>query len=84
MKYLITTIAALVLVGCSKPPPPDISIWAAAVEGNIEAVNQHLASGTDVNLKSGGFEKTPLHRAVEYGHKEVVEIANQQRCRFEY
>ena len=86
MKYLIITIAALVLVGCgesqqSTPAPeaepteplagaakpetptvkaPDISIHDAALDGNIEAVKQHLAAGTDVNAKTtDGW--TPLH-----------------------
>jgi len=99
MKHLLlTTIAAVVLVGCgesqqsapapetkpvepiaeaakpttppkavsankgadparainSEPPTakaPDISIYEAAREGNIEAVKQHIAAGTDVNAK---------------------------------
>ncbi|MDP6415796.1 MAG: hypothetical protein QGG54_12350 [Gammaproteobacteria bacterium] len=55
MKHLLlTTIAAVVLVGCgeSQPPePPDISIHDAADSGNIEAVKQHLAAGTDVDAK---------------------------------
>jgi len=76
MKLLITTIAAVLLVGCgeSQPPePPDISIYDAANDGNIEAVKQHLAAGTDVNVKDkvGG---TPLHRAAYKGHKEIVEL----------
>ena len=74
MKQLLITIAVVLLVGCSKPPPPDISIWAAAMEGNIEAVKQHLAAGTDVNLRTAAIEDTPLHRAVSYKHKEVVEL----------
>ena len=115
MKHLLlTTIAAVLLVGCgqsqppttdyvdpsvadydpnkswglseeekaaeeaakkAKPEPPtakapDISIHHAALVGNIEAVKQHLAAGTDVNAKdfSGG---TPLHGA---GTKEVTEL----------
>ena len=58
MKHLLlTTIAAVLVVGCAttqQPEPPtaeapDISIHEAAEEGNIEAVKQHLAAGTDVN-----------------------------------
>ena len=50
MKHiLITTIAAVVLVGCG-PSAPDISIHEAANSGNIEAIKQHLAAGTDVNV----------------------------------
>jgi ankyrin repeat protein len=62
MKHLLlTTIAAVVLVGCG-PQPPDISIHNAAERGNIEAVKQHLAAGADVNAKNED-SKTPLDRA---------------------
>ena len=87
MKQLLTTIAALVLVGCgesqestntpeaepveplagaAKPETPtvkapDISIHRAVEQGNIEAVKQHLAAGTDVNGSNGIL--TPLHYA---------------------
>jgi uncharacterized protein len=48
-----------------KPPTakaPDISIHYAANSGNIEAIKQHLAAGTDVNAKiERGW--TPLHYA---------------------
>ena len=103
MKHLLlTTIAAVVVVGCgesqqsapapeakpvepvaeaAKPEPPtakapDISIFVAAARGNIEAIKQHLAAGTDVNAKgsfllAGG---TPLYIAAGWGHKEVVEL----------
>ena len=90
MKHLLlTTIAAVMLVGCgelqqstlpaeAKPKPPtakapDISIHDAAKTGNIEAVKQHLAAGTDVNAK-GMMGLTPLHEAARYGHKGVVEL----------
>ena len=49
MKHLLlTTIAAVLLVGCG----PSMSIHDAALKGNIEAVKQHLAAGTDVNAKA--------------------------------
>jgi len=67
MKYLITTIAAVLLVGCG----PSITIHKAAYEGNIEAVKQHLAAGTDVNAVGGLFEYTPLHVAA---NKEIAEL----------
>ena len=73
MKQLLITIAAVLVVGCSKPPPPDISIHGAAWKGNIEAIKQHLAAGTDVNEKDGD-DRTPLHRAASHGHKEIVEL----------
>ena len=77
MKHiLITAFAAVVLVGCGESPP-DISIHDAAREGNIEAVKQHLAAGTDPNLANlgerflGDFIKPPLHFSK---NKEVAEL----------
>ena len=69
MKYLITTIAALVVVGCG----PSISIHKAAEEGNIYVVKQHLAAGADVNAKNK-YGDTPLHYAAWMGDKEIVEL----------
>ena len=93
MKHiLLTTIAAVVLVGCAttqSPEPPttkvqvrgsdregelDVPILAAAYNGNIEAVKQHLAAGTDVNVKGGFADGTPLHYATANGHKEIAEL----------
>ena len=82
MKHLlITTIAAVLLVGCAttqspKPPTvkaPAISIYDAAKAGNIEAVKQHLDAGADVNAK-GERDRTPLHEAAWNGHKEVAAL----------
>ena len=69
---LIAIVAAVLVVGC-EPQPPDISIKDAAEEGNIEAVKQHLAAGTNVNAKDE-LGMTPLHRASISGHKEVAEL----------
>ena len=82
MKHLLlTTIAAVVLVGCgeaqSPEPPtakaPDISIHDAVEKGNVEAIKQQLAAGADVNVKDKSGS-TPLHLAAEFGHKEVAEL----------
>jgi len=78
---LITTIVAVLLVGCgnSQPPEPptakapDISIHEAAKSGNIETVKQHMAAGADVNAKREE-EWTPLHYAACFGHKEIAEL----------
>jgi len=40
------------------------SIFAATSQGNIEAVKEHLADGSDVNAKDG-VGRTPLDRAEE-------------------
>ena len=62
---LIAIVAAVLVVGCGKS-----SIHQAAFDGNIEAVKQHLAAGTDVNAKDeDGW--TPLHSAAT---KEITEL----------
>jgi len=110
MKHiLITTIAAVFLMGCGKPqqsatpeaqpvepvaevqlvepvaeaaqpePPlvkleaPDISIQDAIKEGDIQAVMQHLAAGTDVNAKDERGE-TAMFSAVIGGYKEIIKM----------
>ena len=67
MKYLITTIAAVVLVGCGS------SINDAAGSGDLEAVKKHLAAGADVNAKSD-WNSSVLHDAAMNGQAEVVEL----------
>ena len=52
---------------------PEISIWEAARNGNIEAVRLHLTAGEDTNNRDeGGW--VPLHGASGSGHKEIVEL----------
>ena len=80
-QILITTIAAVVLVGCATTQPPEpptakapeISIHKAAYQGNIEAVKQHIAAGTDVNAKDdSGW--TPLHWAASKVHNKTAKL----------
>ena len=82
MKHLLlTTIAAVVLVGCGEsqsPEPttakaPAISIHDAAGDGNIEAVKKHLAAGVDVNAKSR-FDGTPLDEAVRMKCTQIADL----------
>ena len=69
MKHLLlTTIAAVVLVGCG-PSTPDITIHEAAGRGDIQAVKQQLAVGADANAKSDA-----LNHAATFGQKEVAEL----------
>ena len=69
MKILLTTIAAVVLVGCG----PSVGIHEAAKDGNIKAVKQHLAAGTDVNAEDH-YKSTPLEFAAQGGHRKIVEL----------
>ena len=64
--FILMLVAAVLSVGCG----PSVSFQEAAAAGNIEAVKQHLAAGTDVNLVSDGF--TPLHLAADNDQKETA------------
>ena len=68
MKLLLTTIAAVVLVGCGEKTP---SIWIAARDGNLEIVKKHLINGVDINAKDKEGSAL-LHKAVARGNEEIV------------
>ena len=71
MKHLlITTIAAVVLVGCGSP---DRALFTAVHEESIQAVEQAIAAGADVNAKDDS-NITPLLWAIDKSHKEIVEL----------
>ena len=70
MKQLLVTIAAVVLGGAN------MSIYEAAKKGNIKAVKQHLAAGTDVNAKDSEG-KTPLDHALNKP-SEIVDFLLKQ------
>ena len=72
MKHLlITTIAAVLVVGCGESQSK--LIIQAAEEGNIEAIKQRLAEGADANAKNN-FGETALHKASAEGHREIVKL----------
>jgi hypothetical protein len=62
-----------------KPEPPKakapaISIHDAAKAGNIEAVKQHLAAGSNIELRCTACGGAVLGHAASGGHKEIVEL----------
>ena len=67
---LLTTIAAVVLVGCN-PEPPEISIEDAVFKGNIKAVKQHIAAGTELNT---GRRNPPLAHATMCGKWDIAKL----------
>ncbi len=82
-------VTAVFLVGCggsenstvkSKQPSPsvkapDISLFEAAVVGDLDAVKQHIAAGTDLDQKDpnpNGAKATALGIAAAFGHTEIA------------
>jgi ankyrin repeat protein len=80
MKHLlITTIAAVLVVGCGESQQlseADRALLKAAAEGNIKATKQAIADGADVNAEDPfkGLRRTPLHEAAYGGYKEIAEL----------
>jgi len=74
----ILVIALLVVYGQIGPQSafgaPSIDIWTAAAKGNIEAIKQHLAAGTDLNAKQPTGGSTPLMIAALLGQNEAAKL----------
>jgi hypothetical protein len=54
---------------------PDSTLFNAAVAGNLEAVKQHIAAGTDLNQVDPnplGSKGSSLHAAAAFGYTEVA------------
>jgi ankyrin repeat protein len=77
MKQLLITIAAVFSATLSlAAEKPELSIWKAALDGNITALKQHLEAGTNVNAKMRDG-RTILHQSIgsrSGNAKEVVEL----------
>ena len=70
MKHLLlTTIAAVVLVGTAFADP----IHTAAETGDLAGVQAELDKGVDVD-KEDLSGLTPLHYAAREGHKEITDL----------
>ena len=55
-----------------KPKPPAMDIHAATFMGDMDAIRQHIAAGSDLNLKEPSMGSTPLISASVFGKTEVA------------
>jgi ankyrin repeat protein len=81
-KLLLPILAAAILLGCAKQKPA-IDIWTAAGTGNIEAIKQHLAGGTDLNAQEPSGGATPLLAAALYGQTEAARLLIEKNAKLE-
>jgi ankyrin repeat protein len=73
MKHLLlTTIAAVLLVGCGNPEA-DKALFKAIRNGKIEMVKEAIANGANVNTFNINII-SPLHYAVSKSHNDIVEL----------
>lgn len=80
--FAILTIVFLLVVGCNaqetpsrtsdKPAPPEIDLHMAAITGNVDAVQQHIRAGSDLNVKEPTRLSTPLITATVFGKTDVA------------
>jgi hypothetical protein len=54
--------------------PPQIDIHTAVVTGNLEALKQHIAAGTDLNEKDPFGGSSPLISAAVFGKTEEAKL----------
>jgi NAD(P)-dependent dehydrogenase (short-subunit alcohol dehydrogenase family) len=54
--------------------PPSGGLHQAALEGNLEAVRQHIAAGAELNEKEPSGGSSPLIIAATFGHTEVASV----------
>lgn len=69
-------------------PVPAMDIWTAASSGNVEVVEQHIASGLDLESTLDapgipGHGGTPLQLAAVSGQKEVVTLLISKGAKIE-
>ena len=72
MKQLLTTIAAVLLVGCGNPEA-DKALFKAIRNGKIEMVKEAIANGANVNTFNINII-SPLHYAVSSSHNDIVKL----------
>ena len=70
----ILVVTFLAVAGCGKQenPPPKVDLHMAALTGNLEAVQQHIKAGSDLNKKEPTRGSTPLITAIMFGKTEVA------------
>ncbi len=66
---LLTTIAAVLVVGIAFADPIHDVAW----KGDLAGVQRELNKGANVNAR-GFLGSTPLHNAARWGHKKVAEL----------
>lgn len=56
----------------TKADKPAMDIHTAVITGNLEAVKQHIAAGTDINAKEPMSGSTPLMSAATFNKPEIA------------
>ena len=68
---LLFLFFTLIPIFSQENPTPDVNLHIAVLQGNLDAVKQHIKAGTDLNEKDQ-FGSTPLIIAVTFGKNEIA------------
>jgi len=68
----ILVLIACIYGGATRATPPSVSLHEAAFQGNLEAIQQHIEAGSDLNEKDPVSGASPLIIAAVFGQIEVV------------
>ena len=68
---LVVTLLTPPMVCGQENPTPSVSLHVAALQGNIEAIRQHIKAGSDLNERDA-YGSTPLIIATTFGKTEVA------------
>jgi len=60
--------------GKSNVKPPQVDIHTAVVTGNVEAIRQHIAAGSNINEKDPFGGSSPLISAAVFGKTEIAKV----------
>ena len=59
----------------ARPQPPEgVNIWTAASTGNMKALRQHLAAGTNIDTQQPKSRTTPLMAAATWGKTPAAKL----------
>ncbi|MCK5147549.1 ankyrin repeat domain-containing protein [bacterium] len=76
ISLMVSIILAAAVCGAqdksSTLKPPRANLHIAAIQGNMKAVQQHIAAGSDLNVKEPDVGSTPLISAITFGKTEVA------------
>ena len=69
--FLLVTLLTPMPVRGQESPSPDVNFHLAALQGNLDAIKQHIEAGSDLNGKDA-YGSTPLIVAATFGKTEVA------------
>ena len=76
LQYIIALGTIVLLSACSQAPqPPNITLFEAAIKGDLDATKQHIAAGTNLDKQDPnptGSKDTALGMAAAFGHSAVA------------